>query len=102
MTPEGTAMLVLALSALLIGIGAYGMAGSRSLLRQLISAEVAFNGIILAALIILAGKPAFTTAIAILLITIVAGEIIVVVSILAGMYRYTKTFDSTVMEEEGV
>ncbi len=99
----GVAQLVLLLASILVGLGVYGMTASRSLLRQMLGAEVAFNGVLLAALAILAPSGgAFATSLAILLIAIVAGEVIVTVAIIAGMYRFVRSLESSVMEEEGV
>ncbi len=99
---QGLAQVALALSAALIGIGAYGMTASRNLVRQLISAEVLFNGILLAVLVILAPLGAYASAIAILLVTIVTGEIVVAMAVMAGLYRRVRSFDSESIEEEGV
>ncbi len=99
----GVAQVVLLLASLLVGIGVYGMTASRSLLRQMLGAEVAFNGVILAVLALLsASNPTFATSLAILLVAIVAGEVIVTVAIIAGMYRFVRSLESSVMEEDGV
>ncbi len=99
----GVAQLVLLLASILVGLGVYGMTASRSLLRQMLGAEVAFNGVLLAALAILAPSGGtLATSLAILLIAIVAGEVIVTVAIIAGMYRFVRSLESSVMEEEGV
>lgn len=99
----GVAQLALLLASILVGLGVYAMSASRSLLRQMLGAEVAFNGVILAVIAILsASSPAIATSLAILLVAIVAGEVIVTVAIVAGMYRFARSLESSVMEEEGV
>lgn len=103
MLPEqGLAQVVLGLSALLVAAGGYGMAVSRNLIRQLISAEVLFNGILLAVLVILSGNGLLANVVALILITVVTGEIVVAMAIVAALYRRVRSFESDVLEEEGV
>ncbi len=94
-----TALLV---SAILIAVGGYGMTASRSLLRQLISAEVIFNGILILLLVIMASTPVEASALALILVAVVSGEIIVAVAVVAGLYRKVRSFSSAKLEEEGV
>ncbi len=98
----GLAQTVLALSAILIALGGYGMTASRNLIRQLISAEVLFNGIFLAILVILSPLGAYATALGIILVTVVTGEILVAMAVVAGLYRRIRSFESDAIEEEGV
>lgn len=94
--------LALAASISLIGIGSYGLAASRSLVRQLLSIEVIFNSILLLAVVILSSAPAVGVLVLIVIITVVTGEIVVVVAILMALYRGAGGLDSRVLEEEGV
>jgi NADH-quinone oxidoreductase subunit K len=98
----GLAQVALALAALLIALGGYGMTASRNLLRQLISAEVLFNGVLLAVLVILAPVGAYAVALALLLVTVVTGEIVVAMAVVAGLYRRVRSFEADAIEEEGV
>lgn len=89
-------------ASIIAGLAAYGMASSRNFLRQLLSIEVLFNAILLIILVLAGVNPAYTTAFAILLISIVSGEVIVLVSIVVAFYRVARELKSTSIEEEGV
>ncbi|MCE4599907.1 MAG: NADH-quinone oxidoreductase subunit K [Desulfurococcales archaeon] len=83
-------------------IGVYGFASSRSLVRQLLSIEVLFNAVLIMVVILMSFSPLNATLLAIALISIVSGEVIVVVAVIAAVYRFSRTFESSIMEEEGV
>lgn len=98
----GLVQVAVLLSAMLVGIGAYGLAGSRNLVRQLISAEVVFNGVLILIMVYLSRAPLAANIMGVLLTLVVAGEIIIVVAVLAALYRRLGTLESTSIEEEGV
>ncbi|MEB3787551.1 MAG: NADH-quinone oxidoreductase subunit K [Desulfurococcales archaeon] len=89
-------------AAVLAGLAAYGMSSSRNLLRQLLAIEVLFNAFLLFIVVLASFNPAILTAYTILLISIVSGEVIVLVAVIAAFYRVAKSLDSTDLEEEGV
>jgi len=89
-------------AAVLAGIGVYGLASSRNLLRQLLSIEIIFNAILIFLLVLLSFDPTRAAAFTILLISIVSGEVIVLVAVMASFYRVAKSLDSESLEEEGV
>jgi NADH:ubiquinone oxidoreductase subunit K len=94
--------VALVTGALLSGIAAYGLTYSRNLIRQLLSIEVLFNAILLFIIVLSTLSPASLTALAIILVSIVAGEVIVMVAIIVAFYRVARTLDSSEIEEEGV
>ncbi len=94
--------IALITSAFMAAIAAYGMTYSKSFIRQLLSIEVLFNAVLLAIIVLSALKPVDLTALAIILISVVAGEVIVIVAIIAAFYRVARTLDSSGIEEEGV
>ncbi|MCE4603611.1 MAG: NADH-quinone oxidoreductase subunit K [Aeropyrum sp.] len=98
----GAAQVVIILASLLVGLGAYGLAGSRNLVRQLISAEVVFNGILLLIIVFLSRSPIAANMLGILLTVVVAGEIIIVVAVIAALYRRIASLETSAIEEEGV
>jgi len=89
-------------ASIVAGLAVYGMASSRSFLRQMLSIEVLFNAILLIILILAGVSATYTTAFAILLISVVSGEVIVLVSIIVAFYRVARELSSTAVEEEGV
>ncbi len=101
-TEPQTAGVALITAAVMSGIAVYGLSSSRNLVRQLLSIEVLFNAVLLF-IIVLARIPGpSVTALAILVISIVAGEVIVIVATIAAFYRVARSLDSTDLEEEGV
>ncbi len=94
--------IALATSLSLIAIGVYGLTSSNNLVRQLLSVEVAFNGVLLLIAVIATANPAMTTLLMIVLISMVSGEVIVVMALVMSMYRYSRTLTSDVLAEEGV
>ena len=89
-------------SSVIAGLAAYGMASSRSFIRQMLSIEVLFNAILLAIVIIASVSPVLTTAFGVILVSVVSGEVIVLVSIIVAFYRVAKSLDSSSLEEDGV
>ena len=89
-------------SGMLVGIGAYGLTATRNLLRMLLSIEVIFNGVLLAIIAYLSFSALVGTLASILIVSVVSGEVIVVMAVLVAYYRSARTFDSTSLEEEGV
>lgn len=89
-------------ASVVAGLAAYGMSSSGNFLRQMLSIEVLFNAVLLIILVLAGVNPTFTTAFAILLISIVSGEVIVLVSIVVAFYRVARELESDVLEEEGV
>jgi len=89
-------------SSVIAGLAAYGMASSRSFIRQMLSIEVLFNAILLAIIVIASVNPVLTSAFGVVLISVVSGEVIVLVSIMVAFYRVARSLDSTSVEEEGV
>ncbi|MCE4600717.1 MAG: NADH-quinone oxidoreductase subunit K [Desulfurococcales archaeon] len=97
-----TAGVTVVTASVIAGLAVYGMSSSRNFLRQMLSIEVLFNAILLVILVIAGVNPAYTTAFAILLVSVVSGEVIVLVSIIVAFYRVARELDSTAVEEEGV
>jgi len=89
-------------AAVLAGLAAYGMASSRNLIRQLLAIEVLFNAFLLFIIVFASFNPAIMTSFTILLISIVSGEVIVLVAVIAAFYRVARSLDSTDLEEDGV
>ncbi len=83
-------------------IGTYGIATSRNLVRTLLSIEVLFNGIFLAIVTFLSQIAVLDTLAGIVIVSVVSGEVIVIVAVIVSFYRAAKTLDSSSMEEEGV
>ncbi|MCE4610190.1 MAG: NADH-quinone oxidoreductase subunit K [Desulfurococcales archaeon] len=94
--------IALITSAFMAAIAAYGMTYSKSFIRQLLSIEILFNAVLLAIIVLSALSPASLTAFSIILISVVAGEVIVIVAVIAAYYRVAKALDSSALEEEGV
>ncbi|BAN90360.1 NADH-quinone oxidoreductase subunit NuoK [Aeropyrum camini] len=102
MADAALSQVVVLLSAVLAAIGAYGLAGSKNLVRQLISAEVIFNAILLLIIVVLSGSSLAANILGIMLVIVVSGEIIVVVALVAALYRRLGTLETMPLEEEGV
>jgi len=96
------AAIALAGAAAMAGLGVYGLASSRNLLRQLLSIEVLFNAILLVLLVLMAFEAVLATSLAVILVSVVAGEVIVVVAVIVAYYRVARSLDSSSLEEEGV
>jgi NADH-quinone oxidoreductase subunit K len=94
--------ILLVTSAIIIGIGAYGLTASSNLLRQLLSVEVMFNGLLLLVIPILAGSSYLATYFGIIVISVVSVEVIVVVSILIAFLRQYRSLSSSDLEESEV
>ncbi len=99
---ELTAMITLFVSAIVMSIGAYGLTASKNLVRQLLSVEVMFNGLLLLVLPLLVGEPYAATYFGIIVVAVASVEVIVVVAILLAFMRSYRTLRSTELEEEGV
>ncbi|MFP3241731.1 NADH-quinone oxidoreductase subunit K [Caldisphaera sp.] len=97
-----TGVIVMIVSAIIIGIGAYGVTSSRSLFRQLLSIEVIFNGLLVLVLSLLSFNAVMATYFGIVIISVVSAEVIVVVSILVAYMRQSKSVSSEDLEEGGV
>jgi len=94
--------MALVAAAVLASVGAYGIASSRNLVRQMLALEVIFNAILVVLVVSLSSAPDVAVMLSILVITVVSGELIVVVAVMASLYRSTRSFDSSSIEEEGV
>ncbi len=99
---SAVAGIALVTAALMSGIAVYGLSYSRNLVRQLLSIEVLFNAILLLVITLASLTPTMLTSLAVIIISIVAGEVIVVVAVIAAFYRVAKSLDSSSLEEEGV
>lgn len=97
-----TALIVFVASAILISIGAYGLTASQNLIRQLLSVEVMFNGLIMLVVALLSGSPVMDTYFSIIVISVVSVEVIVVVSIIVAFLRSYRSLSSRDLEEAGV
>ncbi len=95
-------LLLMLVSVIVIAVGVYGLTASRSLLRQLLSVEVIFNGILLLVIPMLAGSSIMATYFGIVVISVVSVEVIVVVSILIAFLRNYRTLSSSDLEESEV
>ncbi len=96
-----TVLPYLAVSACLFGIGLYGLMSSRNFIKMLLSAEVIFNGGLLALLSMAAASGAAPVggAIAILAIAIAAAEVGVAVSIAILMFMLKGDVDVYKLEK---
>ena len=95
-------LVVYVASALLASTGVYGLASTRSLLRMLLSIEVFFNGVLLAFVAYLSSRPIIDTLASIVVVSVVAGEVIVLVALIVAFYHVARSLDSTPLEEDGV
>ncbi|MEN2999597.1 MAG: NADH-quinone oxidoreductase subunit K [Acidilobaceae archaeon] len=91
--------IVAGTAVIMASIGAYGMASSTNLIRQLLSVEVVFNAVLLLLLVVLSSQPSFATLLTIVLISVVTGEIVVVVALLISLYRATRSLGSEPLQE---
>ncbi|MEM0491075.1 MAG: NADH-quinone oxidoreductase subunit K [Acidilobaceae archaeon] len=94
--------IIVTTAIVIASIGVYGLVASRNLIRQLLSIEVIFNSVILLMLIFIGGNPHLATMIAIILVSVVAGEVVIVMALILSMYRSVKTLLSDPLEEPGV
>ena len=94
--------VILATSLSLIAIGVYGLTSTNNLIRQLLSIEVVFNGIILLIVAMATANPTMITLLLVILISVVSGEVIVVMALIISMYRVSRTLTSDALAEEGV
>jgi len=94
--------VVLAASIALAAIGVYGLTSSSNLVRQLLSIEVLFNGVILLLAAIASANPEMLTLLLAILVSVVSGEVIVVMALVISMYRVSRKLSSDILEEEGV
>ncbi|MEB3788139.1 MAG: NADH-quinone oxidoreductase subunit K [Desulfurococcales archaeon] len=102
MYADAIAATVIIASAVMAGIGVYGMTSSRNLIRQLLGVEILFNAAVLLILLLMSYRPADATLTTIVIVSVVSGEIIVIIALLAGMYRMARSLTSDVVEEGGV
>ncbi len=102
MYADAVAATVIIASAVMAGIGVYGMTSSRNLIRQLLGIEILFNAAVLLILLLMSYRPADATLTTIVIVSVVSGEIIVIIALLAGMYRMARSLTSDVVEEGGV
>ncbi len=94
--------VVLATSIALVAIGVYGLTSSNNLVRQLLSIEVLFNGVVLLVAAIASANPGMLTLLLVVLVSVVSGEVIIVMALVISMYRASRTLSSDVLEERGV
>ena len=91
------AYTILAVSAVVFSIGVYGLMTSRNMLRMLLSAEVIFNGALLALLSVSLHTPSpgpvLGGDLALLAIAIAAAEVGVIVSVAVLMFQLKSTLD---------
>lgn len=87
--------LLLSFSALMFGIGLYGLIARRNILRMLLSAEITFNAALLALLSFAASSvsPATGGIIALLAIGIEAADVGIMVSIAILMFHLRRDLD---------
>lgn len=89
-------------SAIIMAIGAYGLTASNNLLRQLLSVEVIFNGLLLLVIPLLSGFATLAAYFGIIVISVVSVEVVVVVSILIAFLRQYRSLSSSDLEESEV
>jgi NADH-quinone oxidoreductase subunit K len=94
--------VVLATSVALVAIGVYGLTSSNNLVRQLLSIEVILNGVVLLVAAIASANPGMLTLLLVVLVSVVSGEVIIVMALVISMYRASRTLSSDVLEERGV
>ncbi|MGC8555705.1 MAG: NADH-quinone oxidoreductase subunit K, partial [Conexivisphaera sp.] len=90
---------VVAFGIMVIGMGAYGLTYSRNLVRQLLSVEVAFNGLLMTLLPLLSLSASSATYFGVVVISVVSAEVIVVVAVLISYYRASRSLSSDKLEE---
>jgi NADH-quinone oxidoreductase subunit K len=92
--------LVLSFSALMFGIGLYGLITRRNILRMLLSAEITFNAALLALLAFASSSsPATGGIIALLAIGIEAADVGIMVSIAILMFHLRRDLDVYELKE---
>ena len=94
--------VVLGASLAVIAVGVYGLTSSSNLIRQLLSVEVIFNGVLLLLILIASTNPNMLTLLMVVLVAVVSGEVIVVIALVISMYRATRELTSEALREEGV
>jgi len=94
--------VVLGASLAIIAVGVYGLTSSSNLIRQLLSVEVIFNGVLLLLILIASANPNMLTLLMVVLVSVVSGEVIVVIALVISMYRATRELTSEALREEGV
>jgi len=94
--------VVLGASLAVIAVGVYGLTSSSNLIRQLLSVEVIFNGVLLLLTLIASTNPNMLTLLMVVLVSVVSGEVIVVIALVISMYRATRELTSEALREEGV
>ena len=100
MTATGLVDLaVVAFGIAVMAMGAYGLTYSRNLVRQLLSVEVAFNGLLMMLLPLLSTNTSSATYFGVVVISVVSAEIIVVVAVLVSYYRTSRSMSSDKLEE---
>lgn len=97
-----TASVAIIGASILLGIGSYGLASSRNLIRQLLSIEVLFNAILVFIVVLTAFNGVLATGLSLILISVVSGEVIVLVAVIVAYYRVARSLESSSLEEEGV
>jgi len=102
MTSASLSHIIYGISLALLAIGVYGATSTRSLLRMLLSIEVIFNGILLAIVAYMSSNPVLDTLTSIVIVSVVSGEVIIVVALIVAFYRISRTLESGPLEEEGV
>lgn len=95
------AILFLALSVILFGIGLYGLISKRTMLRMMLAAEVNFNAAVLALVAFASQSPSPATGevVALLATGIAAADVGLLVSIAILMYRIKKNSDVYELKE---
>jgi len=94
--------VILATSVALMAVGVYGLTSSNNLVRQLLSIEILFNGILLLMALIASINSSMLTLLMIVMVSVVSGEVIIVMTLVISMYRTSRTLTSDVLEERGV
>jgi NADH:ubiquinone oxidoreductase subunit K len=92
-------LAIVAFGIVVMAMGAYGLTYSRNLMRQLLSVEVAFNGLLMMLLPLLSANASSATYFGVVVISVVSAEIIVVVAILVSYYRASRSMSSDSLEE---
>ena len=80
-------------SAALVGLGAYGALTSRSAIKVLVSIEILFNGVVLAALALSSSAPLGGLLLVVFSVTLGSVEVGVLVSVLVLLYRRLRSVD---------
>lgn len=91
--------VVVAFGIAVMAMGAYGLTYSRNIVRQLLSVEVAFNGLLMMLLPLLSMSAASATYFGVVVVSVVSAEVIVVVAVLIAYYRAFRSMSSDKLEE---